>query len=66
MAYLRTVRMHASREELRRNECERSIAEVALGCGFTHLGRFSVDYRHSFGETPSQTRNRRRRVRARR
>ena len=66
MAYLRSVRMHAAREELRRTERERSIAEVALGCGFTHLGRFSVDYRRSFGETPSQTRNRRSRVRARR
>jgi AraC-like DNA-binding protein len=66
MAYLRMVRMHAAREELSRTECERSIAEVALECGFTHFGRFSVDYRRTFGQTPSETRNRRRRVRARR
>jgi AraC-like DNA-binding protein len=66
MAYLRSVRMHAAREELRRTEYERSITDVALLCGFTHLGRFSVDYRRAFGQTPSQTRNRRRRVRARR
>ena len=66
MAYLRTVRMHAAREELRRTERERLISEVALGCGFPHFGRFSVDYRRTFGQTPSETRNRRRRVRARR
>jgi AraC family ethanolamine operon transcriptional activator len=62
MVYLRTVRLQAAREELRRTECERSISEVALGRGFTHLGRFSVDYRRAFGETPSQTLNRRSRV----
>jgi AraC-like DNA-binding protein len=55
MAYLRSVRMHAAREELRRTERERSIGDVALGCGFTHLGRFSVDYRRAFGQTPSAT-----------
>ena len=66
MAYLRAVRMHAAREQLHRTECERLISEVALGCGFTHFGRFSVDYRRAFGETPSQTRNRRPRLRARR
>jgi AraC-like DNA-binding protein len=66
MAYLRSVRLHAARKELRRAECERSISELALRCGFTHLGRFSVDYRRAFGQTPSETRNRRRRVRARR
>ena len=66
MAYLRSVRMHAAREQLHRTECEQLISEVALGCGFTHFGRFSVDYRRAFGETPSQTRNRRPRLRARR
>ena len=66
IAYLRSVRMHAARKDLLETECERSISEVALGCGFTHLGRFSVNYRRAFGQMPSQTRNRRLRVRARR
>ena len=57
MAYLRSVRMHAAREMLRRTKGERSIGEVALRCGFTHFGRFSVDYRCAFGETPTQTRD---------
>jgi len=56
MAYLRSVRMHAAREMLRRTKGEWSIGEMALRCGFTHLGRFSVDYRCAFGETPTQTR----------
>jgi AraC-like DNA-binding protein len=28
---------------------------VALRCGFAHCGRFSVEYRRRYGETPSQT-----------
>ena len=31
------------------------IADVAIGCGFVHLGRFSVDYRRYFGELPRET-----------
>lgn len=33
-----------------------TITEVALLCGFGHLGRFSGLYRARFGETPSQAR----------
>ena len=57
MAYLRSVRMHAAREMLGRTKGERSISEVVLRCGFAHFGRFSVDYRCAFGETPTQTRD---------
>ena len=32
-----------------------SVTAIARACGFTQLGRFSVDYRQAFGETPSQT-----------
>lgn len=32
-----------------------SVTEVALGCGFAHLGRFSAQYRARFGESPSET-----------
>jgi tetratricopeptide (TPR) repeat protein len=31
------------------------IMNVALGCGLPHCGRFSVEYRRRYGETPSQT-----------
>ena len=32
-----------------------SVTAIAMACGFTQLGRFSVRYRQTFGETPSQT-----------
>jgi AraC family transcriptional regulator, ethanolamine operon transcriptional activator len=34
---------------------DRTVTEIAVECGFWHLGRFSVTYRATFGETPSQT-----------
>ena len=34
---------------------DRTVTEVAIECGFSHLGRFSITYRAAFGETPSQT-----------
>jgi transcriptional regulator GlxA family with amidase domain len=32
-----------------------SVTDVALRCGFTHLGRFSVAYGQRFDEPPSAT-----------
>jgi AraC family transcriptional regulator, ethanolamine operon transcriptional activator len=32
-----------------------SVTQVALRCGFLELGRFAVDYRARFGESPSDT-----------
>jgi AraC-like DNA-binding protein len=55
MRYLRTARYEKAREALRRAEPEESITEIAGRWGFTHLGRFSVEYRKRFGEAPSQT-----------
>lgn len=36
-----------------------SVTSVAIGLGFTELGRFAVRYRQFFGESPSQTLHRR-------
>lgn len=33
----------------------RNVTEIALECGFSHLGRFADCYRQEFGELPSQT-----------
>jgi AraC-like DNA-binding protein len=32
-----------------------SITEVALNYGFSHIGKFAIEYRKSFGESPSVT-----------
>jgi len=53
--YLRSARYEKVREALRRAEPEESITEIAAKWGFSHLGRFSVDYRKRFGEPPSAT-----------
>ena len=29
--------------------------DVATACGFPHFGRFSIEYRQRYNETPSQT-----------
>jgi AraC-like DNA-binding protein len=35
-----------------------TVAEIALDCGFEHLGRFSARHRARFGEGPAETRQR--------
>jgi transcriptional regulator GlxA family with amidase domain len=32
-----------------------TVTEIALALGFIELGRFSVEYRKTFGERPSET-----------
>ena len=59
MRYLRTARYEKVREALHRAEPEEGITEVAAKWGFTHMGRFSVEYRRRFGESPSETLRRR-------
>lgn len=60
MAYLRKVRFERVREELQRAEPKDSVTDLALKWGFRHSGRFSVEYRRLFGESPSETAGRRR------
>ncbi|MBV8335733.1 MAG: AraC family transcriptional regulator, partial [Alphaproteobacteria bacterium] len=55
MRYLRSARYKKVREALCRAEPEESITEIAASWGFGHMGRFSVEYRKRFGESPSQT-----------
>jgi AraC-like DNA-binding protein len=55
MAYLREVRIRRARSRFLRARPEDSVANIALACGFTHLGRFAARYRSRFGENPSAT-----------
>ncbi|GLU30256.1 AraC family transcriptional regulator [Trinickia caryophylli] len=55
MAYLKRHRLEAVRREMLSDGSERNVSSIAMNWGFSHLGRFSSDYKLRFGETPSQT-----------
>lgn len=55
MAYLKKHRLSAVRQAILEQGTTRTISEIALAWGFTHLGRFSAQYRQLFDESPSQT-----------
>lgn len=55
MAYLRELRFEQAHLELVRNE-HLTVTDVAFKWGFTHLGRFSQEYKRRFGTLPSSTR----------
>jgi AraC-like DNA-binding protein len=55
MHYLRNARLRKVRQALLRADPDANVTDIAWRAGFTHMGRFSVEYRRLFGETPSQT-----------
>jgi len=54
-AVLREIGLDCARRELLQGSPGVKIMDVALRCGFTHFGRFSIAYRRRYGETPSRT-----------
>ena len=53
---LRMLRLYQARRALLAADDKLvTVTEIATGCGFLELGRFSVEYRKVFGESPSQT-----------
>jgi AraC-like DNA-binding protein len=56
MAYLQSVRLGRAHEALQGEDPARvTVAAVAHGAGFAHLGRFATAYRARFGIKPSET-----------
>jgi transcriptional regulator GlxA family with amidase domain len=55
MRYLRQARLERARQALIHAQAGQSVTEIALSVGFSHLGRFAVEYRRRFGESPSET-----------
>lgn len=57
MAYLRVLRLHRLREDLRRVDggARGRVVRGAVRWNLGHLGRAASDYRGLFGETPSET-----------
>lgn len=54
-AALRDIRFDCARRELLQSPPDAKVMDIALRCGFPHCGRFSIEYRRRYGETPSQT-----------
>jgi AraC-like DNA-binding protein len=55
MEFLRNVRMRLARKKLLAGIRGVMVTTIAYECGFTHLGRFSNEYKRCFGEKPSET-----------
>ena len=54
--YLKMVRLDAAyRDLVSTHPSESSVSAVAMRNGFTHFGRFSIEFRARFGESPSKT-----------
>jgi AraC-like DNA-binding protein len=54
--YLKTVRLNAAHRDLAAAHPSRmTVTNIAMRHGCTHLGRFSVEYRKRFGESPRET-----------
>jgi transcriptional regulator GlxA family with amidase domain len=51
-AFLKSCRLAAVRNALRRAAPEASVADIAAAFGFWHTGQFAVDYKRAFGGTP--------------
>lgn len=55
MAWLRNLRLDVARDKLQRTHGGGQVTDVAVSCGFGHIGRFAAYYRERFGELPRDT-----------
>lgn len=53
--YLHEPRLAQVRDALMSDAGNGSVTDIAMRFGFRELGRFAVDYRARFGESPSET-----------
>ena len=53
--YLQAVRLDGVRKDLRRDEPDVTVSNIANKWGFWHMGQFAADYKRQFGELPSET-----------
>jgi AraC-like DNA-binding protein/tetratricopeptide (TPR) repeat protein len=59
LAALRDIRLECARRDLIRSSLTGTVTDIAQRSGFSHLGRFSLEYHRRYGEKPSQTLQRR-------
>lgn len=53
--FINSQRLAMVRRDLRSKPTDIPIVEIANRWGFWHMGQFARDYRHQFGELPSET-----------
>jgi len=53
--YLRSLRLNSVRRAIRQAAPGVTIQDIASHWGFWHLSQFAQDYKHLFGELPSDT-----------
>jgi AraC family ethanolamine operon transcriptional activator len=54
--YIKLLRLNRAHRLLRlASPSNETVTSIAFACGMTELGRFAVDYRQLFGESPSRT-----------
>ena len=64
MEYLKRVRLHAARGMLLVAQSGATVTGIGLACYFSNLGHFARDYQELFGELPSATLHKARRLAA--
>jgi AraC-like DNA-binding protein/uncharacterized membrane protein len=55
LSYLKKVRLKHAKELLQAPTETTTVTSVALSCGFSNLGHFADDFQDAFGELPSRT-----------
>jgi AraC-like DNA-binding protein len=55
MRYLRDRRFEQAHRALMCATSEENVTAIAMRWGFSHMGRFAIEYRRRFGESPSET-----------
>jgi len=53
--FIKSRRLELARRRILSAQPGATITDIACECGFHHFGRFSSEYRKTFGETPSTT-----------
>lgn len=54
-SYIRHYRLKCIYQELSLAQDKKNITSIAMKWGVNHLGRFSIEYKQQFGESPSDT-----------
>jgi transcriptional regulator GlxA family with amidase domain len=55
MKLLKATRLNEVNKALTAADPGDCVTRIATDCGFSQLGRFAVEYRQRFGESPSET-----------